>query len=178
MSLDQADFRERCLRLSWLVCDVDGVLCERLWYDGEGESVKPFDVKDGFALRAAASVGFGLALLSARSSAPLERRARDLGFDAVMSGSRDKGASLYAFLEERQLSAEQVAYVGDDLTDLPPILVAGVSFAPADAAVEVRERVDVVLETPGGRGAVREMIERILRARGDWETVVARYLPS
>ncbi len=152
------------------------MLCDRLYFSADGELFKPFDAKDGLAIRAAASVGLKVGIVTARSSGAVERRARDLQFDRLVMGSSDKGESLDALLAQERLSREDVAYVGDDLPDLPAIARSGLSFAPADAAREVRERVDVVLTRPGGAGAVREMVELVLRARGEWETVVARYL--
>jgi 3-deoxy-D-manno-octulosonate 8-phosphate phosphatase (KDO 8-P phosphatase) len=94
----------------------------------------------------------------------------------LITRREDKREAFREFLDEHRLRARRVAYAGDDLADLPVLLACGLSFAPADAAPEVRDRVDHVLSAPGGRGAVREMVEWILRARGDWERAVEPYL--
>lgn len=170
------ELAQRARQLRWLLFDVDGVLCERLYFSAEGELVKPFDAKDGLAIRAAAGAGLKIGIVTARSSAAVERRARDLRFDRLIMGSGNKGESIDALLADEQLDGKNLAYVGDDLPDLPAIARCGLTFAPADAAREVCERVDVVLTRPGGSGAVREMVEMVLRARGEWDAVVARYL--
>ncbi|MEM8931720.1 MAG: HAD hydrolase family protein [Acidobacteriota bacterium] len=171
-----SDLTARASALRWLLFDVDGVLTDgRLWYSAEGETLKAFHVRDGLAIRMAQRVGLKLGLFSGRRSAPLERRARDLDFDTWILGSGDKGADLETFLAEHDLPADAVAFVGDDLIDLPVIHRVGLSFAPADAVVEVCDAVDHVLATPGGHGAVREMIDLLLRARGEWQDVVARW---
>lgn len=171
-----ADLPRRADALRWLLFDVDGVLTDgRLWYTSEGETLKAFHVRDGLAFRLAQRAGLRIGLFSGRQSPPLERRARDLDFDTWIVGSRDKSADFTAFLDERQLSAEQVAFVGDDLIDLAVLRRCGLAFCPADAVPEVRAVVDRVLSTAGGFGAVREMVELILRARGQWAELVAAY---
>ena len=131
-----------------------------------------FDVRDGLGLKLAQRAGSArLGVLSGRASAALDHRTHELGFDAVMSGIADKGAALAAFGEERGLTARQVAFIGDDLPDLLALARCGLSFAPSDAAAEVRTVVHHVLAARGGHGAVREMIEAILQARGGWDDV-------
>lgn len=133
-------------------------------------------MKDGLGVKLLQRDGLRVGLLSGRRSPPLEERARELGLDAVMLGRGDKGASFDAFLEEHGAHPESVAYVGDDLPDLPVLRRAGLAFAPADAVAEVRELSGVlVLDRAGGRGAVRELAERLLRARGRWAALVSEF---
>lgn len=155
------------LRLRFLLFDVDGVLTDgRLFYIGDEVAVA-FDTRDGLAVRRAREAGLGFGILSARrESAAVVRRAADLGFDEVLVGCRDKAAAFADLLERRGLDAAEVAYVGDDLVDLPVLRRAGLSVAPADAVPEVLESVDLVLDSPGGRGAARELVERIVAALG------------
>ena len=155
------------LRLRFLLFDVDGVLTDgRLYYVGDEVAVA-FDTRDGLAVRLAREAGLGMGLLSARRDSPaVERRAADLGFDEVLLGCRDKAAAFADLLERRGLDASEVAYVGDDLVDLPVLRAAGLSAAPADAVQEVRDNVDLVLDAPGGRGAARELVDRIIDALG------------
>lgn len=172
-----ADLRLRAAALEWILTDVDGVLTDgRLVYGPEGEAWKTFDVRDGLGLKLAQRAGLKVGVLSARGGPALERRAGELGLDAVVIRREDKRQAFRELLDERRVRARQVAYAGDDLVDLPILLACGLSFAPADAVAEVRERVDHTLSRRGGRGAVREMVEWILRARGDWERVIAPYL--
>jgi 3-deoxy-D-manno-octulosonate 8-phosphate phosphatase (KDO 8-P phosphatase) len=173
------DLAARARALRWLLLDVDGVLTDgRLWFGPEGETLKAFHVRDGLALQLAQRSGLSVGLLSGRASAVVERRALDLGLDAVVLGAEDKGRGFAAFLEERGLAPDQVAYVGDDLPDLPVLAACGISFAPADAAAEVRARAEFTLSTRGGEGAVREAVENLLRWRGVWAAAVDAFLPG
>lgn len=175
--LTDAEMTRRAERLRWLLLDVDGVFTDGvLFYSGRGEELKPFHVRDGLAVRLAQRGGLRVGVLSGRESAPLQRRARDLGMDAVMLGHSAKGPAFDAFLAEHGAEPAQVAYAGDDLLDLPVLGRVGLSFAPADAVPEVRDRVHRVLQRAGGRGAVRELVETLLRARGDWERVTEPWL--
>jgi 3-deoxy-D-manno-octulosonate 8-phosphate phosphatase (KDO 8-P phosphatase) len=161
-----AELAQRARRIRWLVIDVDGVLTDgRIYYDAEGEALKAFDVKDGFAIVRARREGLGVALLSGRESKATARRARELEIDRVLLGHRDKTAVFEALLAEMELDAAEVAAIGDDVPDLGILERAGLSFAPADAVAEVRAACRVVLSAPGGRGAVREMVERLLAWR-------------
>jgi len=162
-------------RLEWLVLDVDGVLTDgRLHVSADGELFKSFDVRDGLAIQLAQAGGLKVGLLSARSSEIVERRAAEVGIAEIIQGSDDKGAALGQLLARRGLDAAAVAYMGDDLQDLSALAVAGLSAAPADAAAEVRAAVDYATAAAGGRGAVRELVERLLVARGSWAAIVAR----
>lgn len=175
--LRAADLRRRAADLEWLLCDVDGVLTDgRLFYGPEGEAWKAFHVHDGLALELAQRAGLKVGVLSARGGPALERRVHELGLDVVITDRQDKRSAFHELLEEQGVAAERVAYVGDDLVDLPVLRRCGLSFAPADAAPEVRDRVDHTLATPGGAGAVREMVEWVLRARGDWDELVDTFL--
>ncbi|MEO8277069.1 MAG: phenylphosphate carboxylase subunit delta [Thermoanaerobaculia bacterium] len=167
----------RARALQWLLLDVDGVLTDgRLWFDDEGESVKVFDVRDGLGIKLLQASGIQVGILSARKSLIVEKRARDLGLTELLQGEENKLASFRAFLERHRLEASAVAYLADDLLDLAVLAACGLSSAPADAVDEVRQRVDYVTTAGGGRGAVRELAERILVARGSWNAIVARYI--
>lgn len=175
-----AEFDIRAVRraqlIDWLLLDVDGVLTDgRLYYSGSGEALKTFHVRDGLGMQLARRAGVRVGLLSSRRSAALGRRAAELDLDAVMMGRDDKLRSYNSFLTAHATRPERVAYIGDDLPDLPVIHRAGLSFCPADAVPEVRSAVDRVLGSPGGQGAVREAVEWLLRARGSWESLVAQW---
>jgi 3-deoxy-D-manno-octulosonate 8-phosphate phosphatase (KDO 8-P phosphatase) len=163
--------------LEWILLDVDGVLTDgRLIYGPEGEQWKTFDVRDGIGLKLAQKTGLKVGILSGRLSEALRFRAGELGLDALIMDRPEKASAFAEFLAAHSTAPEKVAYMGDDLLDLPVILRCGLSFAPSDAAPEVRERVTRVVGHRGGRGAVREMCEILLRARGDWEKLLATFL--
>jgi 3-deoxy-D-manno-octulosonate 8-phosphate phosphatase (KDO 8-P phosphatase) len=177
MKIAEEDLARRARELDWLLFDCDGVLTDGgLVYGAEGELWKVFHVRDGVGLKLAKEAGLKIGILSGRGNAALEARAREVGFDALIQNHHDKDAAFTAFLEEHGAVPERVAYAGDDLLDLPVIRRCGLSFAPADAVPEVRHRVHRVLSLPGGRGAVREMCELVLHARGHWDQLVAHLL--
>ena len=119
--------------------------------------------------------GCAPASLSGRSSEVVSRRAAELGWPSCARASRDKGAALRAILAEQGLRPEEVAYIGDDVNDLPVLTEVGLSAAPADAPLEVRLQAFMVTEARGGRGCLREFVEAILRARGEWDEASPRY---
>jgi 3-deoxy-D-manno-octulosonate 8-phosphate phosphatase (KDO 8-P phosphatase) len=175
--LRAGDLRLRAAAIEWVLSDVDGVLTDgRLFYGPQGEAWKAFHVRDGLAFKLAQRAGLKVGVMSARGGPALERRVRELGLDVVITNREDKASAYAQFLDEHGARVEHVAYLGDDLVDLPVLLRCGLSFAPADAAPEVKDRVDHLLVTPGGSGAVREMVEWLLRARGDWDGLVDSYL--
>ena len=174
--LDESDFARRAAELEWILCDADGVLTDAgLYYDRRGHNQLRFDARDGLGLKLAQLAGLKVGILSGRDSPALERRANELKLEFLSMGGADKLAGLETFLSRHDTVARRVAYVGDDLPDLVVLGQCGLSFAPADAAQEVQDVVHRVLASPGGYGAVREMVELLLRARGDWESLVARF---
>lgn len=164
-----AEVDERARRIKALFTDVDGVLTDgRVHYLPHGQEMKSFSVRDGLGLQLMKVADCRVAFISGRESDQVKRRGEELGVDAMMLGIADKSAAFDALLERFELTEDEVAYVGDDLPDLAVLRRAGLSFAVADAAPEVRSAVHVVLRTNGGQGAVREACERILKAKGAW----------
>ena len=161
-----AELAARARALEWLLPDVDGVMTDgRLYYTGEGETIKVFHVRDGLGIKLAQRAGLKVGILSGRRSPALARRARDLELDTLIQGRDDKETAFEEFLGVWRTTPDRVAYVGDDLQDLPVIERVALSFAPADAVEAVRQRVDRVLSARGGQGAVRELVELLLAAR-------------
>lgn len=159
--------RARAIRL--LVLDVDGVLTDgRLHYGPSGEEWKVFHVQDGLALVESQRVGLQIAVLSARASAAVSRRMADLGVREVHQGVANKAEFLADLIRRLGLTPAEVAYMGDDLQDLPLLTSVGLALAPADAVPEVRSAAHWVARRSGGAGAVREAVEAILRTRGAW----------
>ncbi|MCO5172031.1 MAG: alpha/beta fold hydrolase [Planctomycetes bacterium] len=161
-------------RVRALVLDVDGVLTTgALVYDGEGEGPKTFDVRDGLGIKLLQEHGVQVAILSGRSTPAVARRAQDLGIAEVHLGVRDKVAGLRRVLDALGVDEAAVAYMGDDLVDLGPLRRVALPAAPADAHPEVRRAARFITRAPGGHGAVRELCDHLLRARGAWARVVA-----
>jgi 3-deoxy-D-manno-octulosonate 8-phosphate phosphatase (KDO 8-P phosphatase) len=164
----------RCRALKLILTDVDGVMTDgTVFLLPDGQEAKPFHIRDGLAIVLAHQAGLRTGLLSGRRSESLGRRAAELGMSVVRQGIRDKGAALQEILAEQGLSAREVAYIGDDLNDLPVMREVALSAAPADAPLDVKAQAFMVMEAPGGRGCLREFVEAILRARGDWERAAA-----
>jgi len=167
----------RLAAIEMVVFDVDGVLTEGdIIYTDQGAEGKAFDVKDGLGLRVAGSAGLQVAIMTGRTSQVVERRARDLRISAILQRVGDKAAALRQLAEEKKVPLERVAFMGDDLNDREAMRTAGVGIAPADAVAEIREQADLVTDAPGGRGAVRQAVEAVLRAQGRWEEAVEGYL--
>ena len=159
-----------------LLFDVDGVLTDGVVVmHGDGSESKGFYIRDGAAIVWAQRAGLPVGLLSARSSGATSHRAAQLAIRIVLQGVPSKLAGYEQILRTSAIEDTAVAYMGDDLLDLPVIARVGLSGAPADAAEEVRHRVDWVSRHDGGRGAVREFIELVLRAQGRWDTVTRDY---
>ena len=164
----------RCRALKLLLSDVDGVMTDgTVLLLPDGREAKAFHIRDGLAVVLARRAGLRTGIITGRSSEVVTRRAAELGMDVVRQGVADKGQALAAILADLELRPEEVAYIGDDLDDLPVLTQVGLSAAPADAPLEVRLQAFMVTDAPGGRGCLREFVEAILRARGDWERVVA-----
>jgi 3-deoxy-D-manno-octulosonate 8-phosphate phosphatase (KDO 8-P phosphatase) len=157
-----------------IVSDVDGVWTDgRIIYNGDQREIKEFNVRDGLGVKLAQNAGIAVALITSRSSAALERRARELGITELRQGAASKLEETERVAQRLDLALDQVLYVGDDLPDLAPMSRAGISAAPSDAAPEVCAIATWPLESAGGRGAFREVVERLLRERGEWDAIVA-----
>jgi 3-deoxy-D-manno-octulosonate 8-phosphate phosphatase (KDO 8-P phosphatase) len=181
MSLLPEALRERLAAVRLLAMDVDGVLTDGTLYygaEGEAEAFKAFHVRDGLGLRLLRSAGITLAVISARESAPLARRIRDLKIEHARFGTEHKGEALDHLAAGLSLTRAEVAFVGDDLLDLPAMQRAGVAITVQDGHPLVKQRADWVTAAGGGRGAVREVADALLAARGALEDTCARLLAS
>jgi len=161
-----------------LVLDVDGVLTDgTLVVHADGSESKCFNALDGHGIKMWQRAGHKVAILSGRASEPTRRRAEQLQIEYVFEDSHNKLPTLEKFLEQLGLSPDAVAYVGDDLTDLPVIRYVGFSAAVANAVDEVKKHADYITDRTGGSGAVREVIEYILKSTGKWQELMKRYVP-
>lgn len=163
-------------KIRLIVSDVDGVWTDgRIVYVGERSEIKEFNVRDGLAVKLAQRAGIAVALVTSRRSAALERRARELGITTLRQGASSKLEETRGIARSLDLSLEQVLYLGDDLPDLQTMSLTGLSAAPSDAAPEVIAVSAWKLHSAGGRGAFREAVEKLLRARGQWDAIVEEF---
>jgi len=147
--------------------DVDGVMTDgRIAFTDAGDEIKTFHTRDGLGLKALQANGIGVAIITARSSRIVARRAAELGIEHLLQGREDKGAALEELTKKLSITGRHCAYTGDDLVDWPAMRQCGFKCAPADATAWIRERADFVTESRGGHGAVREVCERILADQG------------
>jgi 3-deoxy-D-manno-octulosonate 8-phosphate phosphatase (KDO 8-P phosphatase) len=167
---------QRCTLIELLLLDVDGVLTDgSIIYGDSGVEVKAFHVRDGSGIKIWQHVGKRVAILSGRSSRVVDLRAAELDVAPVVQGARDKLPAYRQILAETGVRPDQVCFVGDDLPDLPVLHHCGLAVAVADACPEVRQDAHYVTRAAGGRGAVRETIELILRCQGAWQDLVERW---
>jgi 3-deoxy-D-manno-octulosonate 8-phosphate phosphatase (KDO 8-P phosphatase) len=173
------DLDARAARLRLLLFDVDGVLTDgTILLDATGAESKRFHIRDGTAIVWAHRAGLLTGLLSARQAASTAQRAAQLGIEIVRQGVGNKLEGYERILGDHGLRDDQVGYMGDDLLDLPVLGRVGLASAPADAAPEVLARVHWVSASPGGGGAVRDLITFVLRAQQRWDGLLASYLPE
>ena len=176
---EQQLLEKKLAAIRLLALDVDGVLTDgSINMGNEGELFKAFNAKDGMGISLALRNGLNVAIITGRKSAIIHNRAQELGITELREGVKDKYGELKTLQEQLGLKQEQVAYMGDDLNDLPAFRASGLRLAPADAAAEVLAAADLVAEYQGGRGAVRYAIEMILKAQGKWESIIASYMLS
>jgi len=174
---DSLSVQERARNIKLLLMDCDGVLTDgRIWILENGEDQKAFHTQDGLGLDLLHRAGLKSGIISGRHSKAVEQRADALGISFVHLGCSDKVEAFEATLAQAGLTAEQVAFVGDDLNDVPLLLRAALAVAVADANHEAKARAHYVTAAKGGRGAVRETVELILKAQDRWHSVVEHYL--
>ncbi len=171
LPIHQIESRSRRVRL--LLLDVDGTMTDgTVIMGGDGGEAKAFSIRDGAAIVWAQRCGLPVGLMTGRPSEATNRRAAELGVEIVANAGSDKQETFDQILRDRGLADNEVAYMGDDLLDLTVLRRAGLSAAPADAAEEVKSAVHWMSRYPGGRGAIREFIEILLKGRGRWDALV------
>jgi 3-deoxy-D-manno-octulosonate 8-phosphate phosphatase (KDO 8-P phosphatase) len=167
---------ERCQSIELVLADVDGVLTDgRVVLNNQGIETKLFHIRDGMGIRLWQKAGYRFGLLTARSSQIVKMRAAELNVGIVRQGAGDKLATAKEILQELRLTPQQACYMGDDLPDLPVVRAVGLGVAVADACEELRRAAAYVTRAPGGGGAVREIVELILKAQRRWDDVIQPY---
>jgi 3-deoxy-D-manno-octulosonate 8-phosphate phosphatase (KDO 8-P phosphatase) len=171
-----ASVAERAARVKLLLMDCDGVLTDgRIWLFDNGEEQKGFHTRDGLGIELWHRAGLSSGIISGRNSTAVTRRAQALGMSFVLQGVADKVQAFTQTVAQARVTNEEVAFIGDDLNDIPLLLRSGFAVAVADAAAEARERAHYVTKLSGGQGAVREVIEVILKAQERWADLTADY---
>jgi 3-deoxy-D-manno-octulosonate 8-phosphate phosphatase (KDO 8-P phosphatase) len=174
--LSEGELKERAARVRLLILDVDGVLTDcRIIFDNEGNEFKAFHVRDGHGIKMVQREGIPVALITGRTSRVVERRAVELGITEVHQGSKKKIIAFREVMEKFGVTEEEVAYMGDDVVDLPVMARVGLSAAPADAAEEAKDFAGFVTKNNAGRGAARELTDLLLKARGRWDAIIKDY---
>jgi 3-deoxy-D-manno-octulosonate 8-phosphate phosphatase (KDO 8-P phosphatase) len=170
------DLSQRMAAVQLLLMDVDGVLTDGgVAWTSAGSEHQTFHIRDGLGIKLWQRAGGEVGLVTGRRSAAVQKRAEELGIGILRQGIDDKLAAVGEILERLGVSWQQTAFIGDDLPDLPVLIRCGVGVAVADACPDVAAAATLVTRLPGGRGAVREVIEQLLRARGAWGAIVAHF---
>ena len=168
--------QKKASRIKLLLMDCDGVLTDgRIWILENGDDQKAFSVRDGLGLELLHRAGLRSGVISGRSSNALSQRAAKLGMAYVRQGCNDKIAVFEEILTDARLTRQEVAYIGDDLTDIPLMSTVELGIAVGDAAAEAQARADYVTKAAGGKGAVREVVELILKSQGRWNELIEPY---
>ncbi len=168
--------QEKLKKIKLLILDVDGVMTDgSIIIDDEGHELKSFNVRDGHGIKILQRYGVKVVILTGRKSKVVEYRAKDLEIEDVYQGTLNKKEVFEKILDKRKLSADKVAYIGDDIVDIPVLKRVGFSVAVDDALDIVKKSVDYVTKNSGGHGAVREVCEMILQAQRKWSEVAAGY---
>lgn len=173
----QQDAVARAARVRLMIFDVDGILTDgSLHYGPDGEAIKTFNVLDGHGIKLLQQSGVATAIISARQSPIVARRASDLGIAHLYQGVHDKRTAFLQLLDHTGITADDCGFIGDDVIDLPILLQVAFAVSVPNGHPEVRSRVHYVTSAHGGRGAAREVCDFILRAQGNYEAVLAPYL--
>lgn len=168
---------DKAARLRLMAFDVDGVLTDgTLYFSSAGDEMKGFSSRDGHGLKMLAASGTTLAIITGRRSEAVEKRAANLGIGHLFQGIGDKRTVMLDLVSRLGLDPAEAGYMGDDVVDLPLLRRVGLAIAPPNAVPEVLEHAHIVTTRSGGNGAVREVIELLLKIQGRWEELMARYL--
>lgn len=177
--MKKAPRRDNLRNIRLVIFDVDGVLTDgSILITSNGDEIKRFNVHDGVGIKYLERAGIRTAILSGRSSRATARRAAELGMRPALQGYKNKIDGLKRIMRATKLKAGQICFVGDDLPDIPVMRAVGFAVAVADARPEVIKIADWVTSAPGGRGAARELAEKIIKAQGKWRDIMSRYMPD
>ncbi len=169
--------KSKLANIELLLLDVDGVLTDgNITYSDSGEQIKSFNSKDGLGMRLLMDAGIDVGIITGRKSKALEYRCKNLGITLLFDGIKDKSKAFDSIISQTGIPAENIAFAGDDLIDLPVMKRVGISFCVYDASIDVQNHCDIITSLKGGQGAVREICENILKAKGLWGNILNKYL--
>lgn len=172
----QGDLRDRFSRIRAVLSDVDGVLTDgKLYFDKTGNEFKSFDIQDGHGISMAKRAGFLVGFVSGRPSAATNQRAKDLGVEILRMQATNKMDMVNEIKDEHGLADDEICFLGDELVDLPVLYKVGLAVAVPNAVDDVRDAAHYVTERRGGNGALREVIDLLLKIQGRWEEITAKY---
>jgi 3-deoxy-D-manno-octulosonate 8-phosphate phosphatase (KDO 8-P phosphatase) len=175
-SISEKELLKVAKNIKLIILDVDGVLTDgSIILDSEDNEFKSFHVRDGHGIKMLIRAGLTVAMITGRYSKVVERRARELGIKEIYQKCHDKRIAYRHLIEKYSIDPKEVAYIGDDIVDLPLLKGSGFSVAVADAAVEAKNAAMMITKNRGGRGAVREVCDFLLKAKGLWEGVIDEY---
>ena len=176
MKTQSEDARERAKKIKLVIFDVDGVMTDGgITIDEKGTESKSFNVRDGHGVKMMVRSGIRAAIVTGRTSKVVEYRGKELGIQYIRQGALDKSEVTGLLIKEAGVLPEEVAFMGDDLVDIPAMKMVGLAAAPSDSVGEVIECAHVVTDLAGGHGAVRQLCEFIMKTKGVWEEAVKRY---
>ncbi len=168
---------QRLLRIKLLAMDVDGVLTKGdIIYEDDGAEYKVFNIMDGLGITIAGHAGLLVAIVTGRKSGAVARRAKELKVNVLFDGCQDKGSAIRSLRERFNLSSDEIAFVGDDINDIPAFRESGLRIAVSNASDDLKAHADIITNRSGGNGAIREVIEMLLKAQGKWSSAVECYL--
>ncbi len=176
--MSKKELVKKARNIKVIATDVDGVLTDGFVFI-KGDHEEPFgkfNIQDGLAISLAHKGGVKIVVISGRKSLATEARCQKLGIDLVYTGVTNKQVKLREVAAELGIACSEIAYIGDDLIDLPAMAIAGLNFAPANAVKDVKRRVDFVSQLSGGEGVLREVVEIVLNAQGSYDQILAEYL--
>ena len=177
MKVHSPSIVEAAKKIKLVALDVDGVLTDgRITYSSSGEELKSFNVRDGHAIKMAFRAGLNVAVITGRESPMVQRRCAELGIKLLYQGIKEKRVILDDVMERTGHTSSEIAFMGDDVVDLPVMMSVGLGCSPSDAAPEVLQRSDLVTTALGGNGAVRELVFFILQTQGKLEQLIERYI--
>lgn len=171
-----SDLSEKLKKINALILDIDGVLTDGKMGYSDGEEIKFFHVRDGHGIKLAARAGIKVGALSGRAAAANRKRAEELGFSFLYENQKNKKEAFAKLLEENNLRAEECLYIGDDVVDMPVMTMCGAAATVSDAPEYLDKAADYRTKKAGGNGAVRELIDLLLKEKGLWEKLMQRYM--
>lgn len=171
--------QDKLLEIRLLAMDVDGVLTRGdIIYSDNGDELKVFNIQDGLGLAVSNHAGLITAIITGRMSSAIQRRADELGIDEICQKVRYKSTAIESLMAKYSLEKNQIAFIGDDINDIPAFLKCGLKIAVSNASTDLKKSADYITASNGGEGAVREVIEMILRAQGKWDSAVESFLKN